>query len=91
MARLFAIIMLIFSASAYPADIYKQVLEGMTSNSITIIGETHKRAESIQFFRTLISDFVQQNKCLTIALEIASSQQLMIDHIKQGRRGVEDI
>lgn len=91
MTRLFAIIMLIFSASAYPADIYKQVLEGMTSNSITIIGETHKRAESIQFFRTLISDFVQQNKCLTIALEIASSQQLMIDQIKQGRRGVADI
>lgn len=91
MTRLFAIVMLIFSASAYPADSYKQVLQGMTSNSITIIGETHQRAESIQFFRALISDYVQQNKCLTIALEIASSQQLMIDQIKQGRGGVADI
>jgi uncharacterized iron-regulated protein len=91
MTRLFAIIILIFSASASSADIYKQVLEGMTSYSITIIGETHKRTESIHFFRTLVSDYVQQNRCLTIALEIASSQQRMIDRIKQGRGGVADI
>lgn len=91
MTQFFSLIFLTFSAPAHPANIYKQVLEGMTSNSITIIGETHKRAESIQFFRALINDFVQQNKCLIIALEIASSQQLMIDQIKQGKGGVADI
>lgn len=91
MTRLIAIVIMIFSASASPADIYQQVLEGMTSNSITIIGETHKRTESIQFFRALVSDYVQQNRCLTIALEIASSQQRIIDRIKQGRGGVADI
>lgn len=91
MMRFFAIIILSLSTSAYPADTYNRILEGMTSKSITIIGESHKRVESIQLFRSLIVDYVQQNKCLTIALEIASSQQVMIDEIKRGRAVVADI
>jgi len=46
------------------------------SNSITIIGETHGRPESIQLFQSLIKGYLANNKCLTVALEINSKQLL---------------
>ncbi|SFM43650.1 hypothetical protein [Nitrosomonas communis] len=64
---------------------FDRVVQGMEPNSITIIGEKHKRPESVHFFKSLITDYLQQNKCLTVALEIASNQQSFIDEIKQGR------
>jgi uncharacterized iron-regulated protein len=56
-----------------------------------IIGERHKRPESIQFFRGLISRYLQQGKCLTVALEITSDQQATLDEIVEGRKAVADI
>jgi uncharacterized protein with HEPN domain len=89
--RYFTLIILFFSSSAYSENTYNRILEGMTPNSITIIGESHKRLESIELFRSLITEHIQQYKCLTVALEIASSQQLMIEEIMQGRATVADI
>lgn len=91
MMRFFILIILVFSSSAYSEDTYNRILEGMTPNSITIIGESHKRMESVQLFRSLVTDHFLQYQCLTVALEIASSQQLMIEEIKQGRATVADI
>lgn len=89
--RYLIVIIALFSLPAYAENGTSQILEGITPNSITIIGETHKRPESIKFFQSLITGYTQQNKCLTIALEIASSQQLFLDEIMQGRATVTDI
>jgi hypothetical protein len=76
------LIMMLFSAAAYSAEIQSQILKGMEPNTITIIGEKHKRPESVQFFRSLIADYLQKNECLTVALEIASSQQSVNSSVK---------
>ena len=89
--RYFIIIILLFSSSAHAENSYSRILEGITPDSITIIGETHKRPEAIQFFQSLITGYTQQNKCLTVALEIASSQQSLLDQIVLGKAIVTDI
>ena len=63
----------------------------MEPHSITIVGERHKRPESIQFFRELISRYLQQDKCLAVALEIPSDQQTTLDETVEGRKAVADI
>ncbi len=70
---------------------YSSIVNQLKPNTFTIIGETHKHPESLTFFQLLISDHLKQNKCLTVGLEIASNQQLIIDKIKQGRAVVSDI
>lgn len=89
--RFLIFVTLLFSPTAYAENGYNRILASMKPNSITIIGETHKRPEAIKFFQSLITGYLQQNKCLTIALEIASSQQSVIDEIKQGKAIVADI
>jgi hypothetical protein len=83
--------MMLFSTRAYSVEIQSQILKNLKPNSITIIGETHRQPGSIQFFQSLITKYLQQDKCLTVALEIASSQQLLIDRIMQSGGNVEDI
>lgn len=89
--KYFIIIFLLLSSPVYSIDTYNPIVEDMKPSSITIIGETHRRPESIQFFQSLISRYLQQNKCLVVALEIASSQQIILDEIMQGTTGVSDI
>lgn len=89
--RYLIIIIFLFSSSAYAENSYSRILEGITPNSITIIGETHKRPEAIRFFQSLITGYTQQNKCLTVALEIASSQQSLLNEIMQGKATATDI
>ncbi len=67
------------------------ILQGIKPDSITIIGETHKRPESFQFFQSIITDYRQQHDCLTVALEIASNQQSTIDQLIQDQAKVADI
>ena len=89
--RYLIIIVLLLSPSVHAENSYSRILEGITPNSITIIGETHKRSEAIQFFQSLITEYMQQNKCLTVALEIASSQQSLLNQIVQDKATVSDI
>lgn len=63
----------------------------LTPNSITLIGESHQHPESIRLFQSLASDYLQQDKCLTVALEIASDQQDTIDKIGRGGVTAADI
>ena len=53
--------------------------ETISIDSITIIGETHRHPESINLFQTLIHDYLKSNQCLTVALEINSNQQSVIN------------
>lgn len=84
-------IILLFSSPTYSADVHNRILESIAPNSITIIGERHRRPEAIGFFRSIIINHLQQNKCLTIALEIASNQQSLLDKMTQGKATVTDI
>lgn len=89
--RFIIFIILLFSSSTYAENGYNRILAGMTLNSVTIIGETHKRPEATEFFQTLITSYLQQNRCLTIALEIASSQQSLLDGMIESKAVAIDI
>lgn len=89
--RFFIITVLLLSSQTYAESSYRPILDGIKSHSITIIGETHKRPESIQFFQSLINNYLQNHKCLTVALEIASNQQNTIDQVIQGHTKISDI
>jgi len=51
----------------------------------------HQHPESIKLFQELINGYLENNQCLTVALEINSNQQEILDQIKQGRAVVSDI
>jgi len=83
---------------AHLAKAYNKILEGMMPNSITIIGERHQRPEAIQLFQSLVTKHLQQNKCLTIGLEIpsnqqpaTSNQQPLLDKMIRGETLISDI
>lgn len=82
--RFFIITVLLLSSQTYAESSYRTILDGIQSHSITIIDETHKRPESFQLFQSIINNYLQNHKCLTVALEIASSQQSTIDQIIKG-------
>jgi uncharacterized iron-regulated protein len=89
--RFFIITALLLSSQTYAESSYRSILDGIKSHSITIIGETHKRPESIQFFQSLINNYLQKNNCLIVALEIASNQQNTIDQVIKGNAKVSNI
>ena len=81
----------IFSLSlGHASEIENSITQNIQSNSITVIGENHHRPESVQFFESII-DNLKNDNCLTVALEIASSQQSTIDQFVDGKVGVETI
>ncbi len=88
--RLFLTI-LILMLPAHSAKAYNKILEGMVPNSITIIGERHQRPEAIQFFQSIVTKYLQQNKCLTIGFEIPSNQQPLLDQMIRGEALISDI
>lgn len=88
---LFFMVILFSSFQAHSTETHKRIVEGLKPHSITIIGEQHKRPESIQLFQSIISRYLRQDKCLVVALEIASSQQVILDEIVEGKSTVSDI
>jgi len=76
---------------AHSTMAHNKILEGMEPNSITIIGERHQRPEAIQFFQSIVTKHLQQNKCLIIGLEIPSNQQPLLDKMIQGEAVISDI
>ena len=89
--RFFVTIILFASLPVNATTVYDRIAQGLTPNSMTLIGESHQRPESIVFFESLITHYLQQNKCLTVALEISSGQQSLIDEIQQGQATVANL
>jgi len=46
---------------------------------ITIVGENHKHVESPEWFLSSVSKYIQDNRCLNVALEISSDEQDIIN------------
>ena len=84
------IILLLFPVLSVAGNL-TPVLDSIKPDTITIIGETHRHSESINLFQALIKGYLKNNKCLTVALEINSNQQTIINQVIQGRAVVSDI
>ncbi|MGZ8942795.1 MAG: hypothetical protein ACXW00_08520 [Methylobacter sp.] len=67
------------------------ILKSLSPESITFIGESHKHPESPQLIIDLVTYAVKKNQCLTLALEINSNQQSVIDRVLTKRAAVSDI
>ena len=91
MIRVLILLVLLLSSAVFAESNHRSILESIKPDSITIIGETHKRPESFQFFQSIINDYLQKNKCLTVALEIDSNQQNTIDQVINGNAKGSDI
>lgn len=70
---------------------YDPILERIKPGTITIIGENHKRVESVELFQHLVSQVIQHHQCVVIGLEIASDQQTILDSMMQGRASAAQI
>jgi hypothetical protein len=77
--------------TATMAAVYDPILDRIKPGTITIIGETHKKPESIELFQSLTLDTIKRHKCVVVGLEIASDQQTKLDAIMQGSGSVHDI
>ena len=86
-----ALLILNAFAQQAAAEIYDPISKEIKSGTITIIGESQKKIESVQLFQGLVTDYLKQGQCLTVGLEIASNQQTVIDRIMQGRATAADI
>lgn len=73
------------------AAVYGPILERIKPGSITIIGENHKKVESVELFQNLVLDVIRNDQCVVIGLEIASDQQAALNAIMQGRASASDI
>lgn len=78
------VILLLLSVSSVAA-VYSPIVEQIEPGTITIIGETYKKAESIELFQNLALNVIRHYQCVVIALEIASDQQTILDTVMQGR------
>jgi len=84
------IALMVLPSVSVPGSIHS-ILDQIKPGVITIIGETHRRKESIQLFQGLVTDYLRQKKCLTVALEIDSAEQPEIDRVLQGRAAASDL
>jgi len=69
---LLAVACLIMSAEAIGASVFG-------NHHITIVGENHKHVESPEWFLSSVSKYIQDNRCLNVALEISSDEQDIIN------------
>jgi len=67
------------------------ILENVKPQTITIIGESHQRSESVQLFQKLVTEALKKFQCVIVGLEIASNQQSVIDSVMMGKASVGDI
>ena len=86
----FHIILLLLPITSLAAT-YDPILEQTKPGTITIIGETHKKAESVELFQNLALDVIRHYQCIVIGLEIGSDQQTILDAVMQGRASVNEI
>jgi len=70
---------------------YGPVIDDITPGSITIIGESHRRIESVELFQDLVLSAISRYRCIVVGLEIASDQKAILDAVMQGRVSVKDV
>lgn len=81
----------IFARADTHATISTQLMSLAEQSDILIIGEKHGKEESTKLFADLINQATQGSRCLTVALEISSGQQLVIDRAMSGNGSIAEI
>jgi hypothetical protein len=74
--------LLLFAMTA--AFIVPASASSLFDHQVVIIGETHRRADSTEWFLTTVSNYLKNGKCLHVALEIKSSQQPVLNAAMRG-------
>jgi len=90
MHRLTALFCLLLSLPLW-ANPNDPILDSMKAGSITFIGESHKHIESAMLVEDLVDSAGERGQCLTVALEIADSQQPALDRATNQGASVSDI
>lgn len=90
MHHLLVLFCLLLSLPLRAADI-DPILDGMTPGSITFIGESHKHVESAILVKELMIAAIERGQCPILALEIADSEQPVIDLVLTASASVYDI
>ncbi len=85
-----ALLLCLLPTSLYAA-IYDPILDHIKPDSITLIGESHQKVESIRLFQNLALDALKTFPCIIVGLEIASDQQPVLDDVMLGTQTVNDI
>ena len=85
------ICLLLWTPISLITAVYEPIREQIKPGTITIIGETHKKPESVELFQSLVLDVIRDHHCIVIGLEIASDQQMILDAVMQGRASVNEI
>lgn len=80
----------LLSLSTWAAS-YDPIIEQIKPGTITIIGESHKKVESVELFQNVALDVIKHHQCVVIGLEIASDQQTILDAVMQGRASVNEL
>jgi hypothetical protein len=83
-------LIIVFSPYAIARE-HHIIQQYLKPNTITIIGEYHGRIESMILIKDLVSDVTRQRGCLTLALEIYSDQQPVLDKVMAGTAPVSSI
>lgn len=93
--RLILVLLILIPGWSHAAEKYKEVsrelLPLIDRSDILILGETHGREESTRLLAKLADEATQGGGCLTIALEIGSEQQSVIDRVMSGTAEVAEI
>jgi hypothetical protein len=82
---------LIFFSPLCWAIPYDPIVDGMTPGSITFVGESHKHIESAILVKELVTASIERGQCPILALEIADSEQPVIDQAMTASASVSDI
>ena len=73
--RLSIVVLAVLLPTTLYAASYDPILGQIKPYSITLIGESHKKVESVSLFKNLVLDALKEYPCITVGLEIASDQQ----------------
>lgn len=65
--------------------------EFIEQKDIVIVGETHRRPESIQLISETAAKYLEAGECLIVALEIDSDQQGILERALKGKTPVSSI
>ena len=83
-----ALVLLLCLSAASPHPATADSSSPLFDHQLIIIGETHLHAESMQWFLSAISSYVQNGQCLHVALEIDSSQQAALQAAVSGKASI---
>ena len=81
--NLLLICVLLWTPISSIAAVYNPILKQIKPDTITFIGESHKKPESVELFQNLVLDVIKAHHCVVVGLEIASDQQTTLDAVMQ--------